>query len=468
MKITTHRTATLLLLGALLGTLPACKKKEGCTDPAASNYDPDADKDCCCEYAPANPSDLVEITSNIAASTTWNASKKYILKGFIEVEAGATLTIEAGTVIFGDRDTKGTLIVNRGAMIMAEGTASSPIVFTSAEAAGNRAPGDWGGVIICGKAPVNLPGGTGVVEGGVEAVFGGTDPADNSGVFEYVRIEYAGIAFQPNNEINSLTLAGVGSGTSISHVQTSYGGDDSFEFFGGTVNAKYLVAFGGLDDDFDMDNGFSGRCQFLVSLRDPAQADVSGSNGLEHDNDASGTTATPYTTPVLSNVSVFGPQATAGTTINTNYKRAIHLRRNTNTRLFNSVFAGFPTGLLIDGGACESNADAGALKVGNCVFSAMGSLTAVASGSTWDIASYFTANGNTSYTENSSLGVVDPFNLTGPNFLLAGGSPLASGADFSDADLGDAFFSTVSYKGAFNNDDWTSGWCSWTPQSNAY
>jgi hypothetical protein len=315
---------------------------------------------------------------------------------------------------------------------------------------------------------VNLPGGTGIVEGGVEAVFGGTDPADNSGTLQYVRIEYPGIAFTPNNEINGLTLAGVGSGTTIDHVQVSYSGDDSFEWFGGTVNAKNLIALGGLDDDFDMDNGFSGRVQFAVALRDPDQADVSGSNGLEHDNDASGSGATPYTTPVLSNISIYGPQATPSTVINSNYKRANHLRRNTHTRVFNSVFAGFPVGLLIDGSACETNADGGELKVKDCVYSAMGSLTAVASGSTWDITGWFNANGNTSYTDNAQLGVTDAFNLTAPNFTLTGGSPLAAGASFSDGDLADPFFTNVGYKGAFGSDDWTGGWANWTPQSTTY
>lgn len=466
MNILKTQALSFLLLGALVATMPACKKKEGCTDPTATNYDPDAEEDCCCTYA--TPSDKVVVDQPISANTTWTADKKYLIKGFVEVETGVTLTIEPGTRIFGDKATKGTLIINRGGRIEAAGTAAAPIVFTSNEAAGSRAPGDWGGLILCGKAPVNLPGGTGIVEGGVEAVFGGTDPADNSGTLRYVRIEYPGIAFTPNNEINGLTLAGVGNGTTIDHVQVSYSGDDSFEWFGGTVNAKNLIAFGGLDDDFDMDNGFSGHVQFAVALRDPDQADVSGSNGLEHDNDASGSGATPFTTPVLSNISIYGPQATPSTVINTNYKRVNHLRRNTHTRVYNSVFAGFPVGLLVDGSACESNADAGELKVKDCVYSAMGTLTAVASGSTWDITAWFNANGNTSYTDNAQLGVNDAFNLTAPNFTLTGASPLATGASFTDGDLTDPFITNVAYKGAFGSDDWTGGWANWTPQSTPY
>ena len=133
------------------------------------------------------------------------------------------------------------------------------------------------------------------IEGGVnnaagDAFYGGTDANDNSGVLRYVRIEFPGIAFTDNNEINGLTCGGVGAATTLEHVQVSYSGDDSFEFFGGTVNAKYLIAYRGWDDDFDTDFGYSGKIQFAVSLRDPEIADQSGSNGFESDNDGSGTT----------------------------------------------------------------------------------------------------------------------------------------------------------------------------------
>lgn len=440
---------TLLLGGTLL--FSACKKDE--------------DED---EAPPTVTDTRVRVEVDITSNTTWTASNKYLLVGFINVQNGATLTIEPGTVIFGDKATKGTLIINRGGRIQAVGTASQPIVFTSAEAAGSRAPGDWGGLILCGRAPINLPGGTGVVEGGVEAVFGGTDAADNSGTLQYVRIEFPGIAFTDNNEINGLTLAGVGSGTTIDHIQVSHSGDDSYEWFGGAVNAKYLVANKGLDDDFDMDNGFSGRLQFAVSLRDPNVADQSGSNGFEHDNDATGTTATPFTTPVISNVSIFGPIANAGITPNSNYKRATHLRRNTHSRIFNSLFAGYPTGCLIDGSACEANCDAGDLKVRNCVYSAMGALTATASGSTWNVSNWFNSNSNISVSDNTSLGVRDGFNQGTPDFTLTGGSMLETGASFIDSELGDAFFTNVAFKGAFGTDNWTAGWCNWDAQNTAY
>jgi hypothetical protein len=468
MRTRTHDVLALLAMAMLIATLPACSKKEGCTDPTATNYDADAEDDCCCEFAAVVDPNKVNVTQNIATNTTWTSDKTYVLYGFIEVESGAVLTIEPGTLVRGDKDSKGTLIINRGAKIMADGTTAEPIVFTSNKAPGDRQPGDWGGLIICGKSTVNVPGGTSVVEGGVEAAYGGTDPADNSGVLRYVRIEFPGIPFQPNQEINGLTLAGVGSQTVVEHVQVSYSGDDSFEMFGGTVNVKHLVAFGGFDDDFDMDNGYSGKGQFLVVLRDPNQADGGGSNGLEHDNDGAGTTATPFTTPVLSNVSVFGPLATPGTSFNANYKRAAHLRRNTRTRLFNSVLAAFPTGLYLDDASTEANALAGDLKVENCVFAAMTTLTQVDDGSSFDINTWFTANGNTALDNNGDMGVVDAFNLTNPNMTLSNGSVLSTGASFADTDLTDMFFTNVPYKGAFGDTDWTSGWANWDPQNTVY
>ena len=408
------------------------------------------------------------VEGNSDVNYTFTSDKVWLLKNFVYVESGATLTIQPGTIIKGDKDTKGTLIIKRGGKIMAEGTASQPIVFTTNQPVGSRAAGDWGGLILCGKAKNNQPGGEATVEGGVEATYGGTDDTDNSGMLRYVRIEFPGIPFQPNQEINGLTLASVGRGTTIDHIQVSYCGDDSYEFFGGNVDVKHLVAFKGLDDDFDMDNGFSGRFQFGVSLREPNTADASGSNSFEHDNDGAGTTSEPFTTPVISNVSVFGPKADAGTTISGDYKRANHLRRNTHSRVFNSVFAGFPTGCLIDGSACETNCDANELKVKNCVYSGTTALTAVASGSTWDISTWFTNNGNTSYAENSELGVMDGFNQTTPDFTLSGGSPLNSGADFTDGDLGANFFQTVPYRGAFGTENWTAGWCNWDPQNTVY
>ena len=227
------------LFATLLVTAPltSCKKTEGCTDPTATNYNPDADKDCCCEYTTTPPSaDVVQVSGSITVNTNWTNNNKYILNGFVYVEDGATLNIQEGTIIKGDKPSKGTLIVKRGARINAVGTSSQPIVFTSNQAAGSRDYGDWGGIVLCGRAPNNQPSDP-TIEGGPDAQYGGNDPADNSGTMKFVRIEFCGIAFQPNQEINGLTLGSVGNGTVIENIQVSYSGDDSYEWFGGTVNA---------------------------------------------------------------------------------------------------------------------------------------------------------------------------------------------------------------------------------------
>lgn len=231
----------------------------------------------------------------------------YILKGWVYIANGAELTIEPGTIIKGDKQTKAALIAERGGKLIAQGTATSPIVFTSEEAKGNRRPGDWGGIILCGKAETNE--GEKQIEGGPRTKFGGNDDADNSGVLKYVRIEFAGYPFQTDQEINGLTLGAVGSGTTIDHVQVSYSNDDSFEWFGGTVNCDHIIAYKGWDDDFDTDNGFSGRVQFGLSVRDSKIADKSQSNGFESDNNANGSNSEPHTSAVFSNITFIGPKA---------------------------------------------------------------------------------------------------------------------------------------------------------------
>lgn len=420
------------------------------------------------ETPPPSTGTTIEISGDITSNTTWSSLNKYVLKGFVYVKAPAVLTIEPGTVIKGDKATKGTLIIERGAQILAVGTQNKPIVFTSNEAKGNRSYGDWGGIIICGKAPVNLPGGEGTVEGGTNALYGGTNAADNSGKLKFVRIEFCGIAFQPNQEINGLTMGGVGSGTEIEYVQISYSGDDSYEWFGGNVDAKHLIAFRGWDDDFDTDNGYTGRVQFAAALRDKDIADQSGSNGFESDNDGQGTTATPNTKAIFSNVSIYGPLESASTTINTQFKRGAHLRRNTQTCLFNSLIAGFPTGLFIDGSLAETNASNGSLQVRNTVIA--GCTTPLTASASFDIQTWFNtaAYGNAVLPNSVDVQSYYPVNLATPSFLPQSGSALLSGADFSSSNLQGGFFTSVNYRGAFGSNDWTQGWTNFDPQNTDY
>ncbi|MBC5992806.1 T9SS C-terminal target domain-containing protein [Pontibacter cellulosilyticus] len=414
------------------------------------------------QFTTAQENGMTVISGSTEENYTMKAGTKYMLKGFVYVKDGATLTIEPGTVIKGDKATKGTLVIERGGKIMAEGTAAKPIVFTSAQPAGSRAAGDWGGIIILGKAPVNL-GANAMIEGGIDRAYGGTDAADNSGVLKYVRIEYPGIAFQPDNEINGLTMGGVGSGTTIDYVQISYSGDDSFEWFGGTVNAKHLIAYKTVDDMFDTDNGYSGKLQYLVGISDPNVADASGSNGFESDNDSQGSATTPVTSPTYSNVTLFGPLG-ASSSPNSNFKRALHLRRNNKTKLHNSIVLGFPTGLLLDGTATETNATNNEFKIQNTVIAApSGKALTLVSGSTFDINTWFnaTAKGNAVVNDASTLGINGAYNAS-PNFVKATTSVTPSFTGL------DSFFDQVDFVGAFGANNWTAGWANFNPQSTNY
>ena len=286
------------------------------------------------------------LSGHITADTTLISSKLYVLSGFVYVDSLVTMTIEPGTVIIGEQSTKGSLIVQRGAKIIAQGTPTKPIIFTSQNPPGLRAAGDWGGVIILGNATINVPGGVAIIEGGVGSEYGGADDTDSSGVFSYVRIEFPGIAFLPNNEINGLTMGGVGNRTVIDHVQVSNSGDDSFEWFGGTVNCKYLVAINGLDDDFDTDFGFRGKLQFLFSIRDPNIADISSSNGFEsrqrRDRHVQHAADEPL---VLERDRPSDHRPTPATSSTRSTARGAHIRRSSQASIYNSVVMGWPVGL---------------------------------------------------------------------------------------------------------------------------
>ena len=307
------------------------------------------------------------VTGPITTNTTWTTGTKYKLSGFVNVNAGATLTIQPGVIVFGEQATKGSLIINRGARIDAQGTAASPIVFTSERAPGARAGGDWGGVIIAGRAALNLAGGEAILEGGTGTTYGGgATPNDNddSGTLRYVRIEWAGIAFTTNNEINGLTLGAVGRATTIDYVQVAFSGDDAYEPFGGAVNLRHIIATAPVDDMFDGDNGWRGYVQFALGVSNPDIADISGSNGIENDNDANGTASTPLTQPVFSNVTILGPRTQRPTgTINPNFRRGAHIRRNAQSNLFNSVILGFTPGILIDGAPANAGTGSGSLDI---------------------------------------------------------------------------------------------------------
>jgi hypothetical protein len=469
----------LILLASVFVSQGCKKDSEGCTDKNALNYNADATKDDgSCEYSSENKptftftrsSKTVTVEGTTQRDVKFYADTTYFLKGFVYVKDGAVLTIEPGTIIKGEKGTKGSLIIERGAKIIAEGTLQKPIIFTSAEAPGNRDFGDWGGVIVCGKAPVNLPSGDGVVEGGTGSFYGGNDPDDDSGIIKYVRIEFAGIPFQPNQEINGLTLAGVGRKTVVDYVQISYSGDDAFEWFGGTCNAKHLVSFVAWDDDFDTDQGWQGNVQFAVALRDPSIADASGSNGFESDNLEGGSDYAPYTSGAFSNVSLFGPIPNLNNpSYNIQFRSGLHLRKNTRLATFNSIIAGWPEGLYILNATTEQNATNNLLEIENCIIAGNYEFQ-LRSSFSFNIHNWFFASGknNDTLSTSAELKINDPFNLSNPNFMPMSGSPVLNKASFANAKLQGTFFEPVSFIGAFGNDNWMQGWTNFDPQNTVY
>jgi hypothetical protein len=344
-----------IAVAAVAGMLYACSDQLATDDSNSLINDPSRNGNVSLLATPVGPSTATECTiTNITANTTWTpAGNPYILYGDVRVNNNATLTIQAGVVVRGDKASRGTLTIERGAKIIANGTSTNPIVFTSNQPAGSRAPKDWGGINILGRA-VNNQGASVNAEGYPACVtapqYGGTNDADDSGVLRYVRIEFGGIpqASVANSEKNGLTLYSVGSETDIDHIQVSYGGDDAFEWFGGAVNAKYLISYRNQDDDFDSDFGYKGKVQFGIAVRDPAIADNSASNGFESDTDADGVNGT-RTTARFSNFTLIGPYdpACARTVVNNpspdpRFQDGLHLRRNTGIDVYNSIITGWP------------------------------------------------------------------------------------------------------------------------------
>ncbi len=436
----------------------------------------------------------ITLQGRINADTILRKQNTYILKGLVYMVGNHTMTIEPGTVIkgsFSGADVA-SLIITRGSKINATGTATEPIIFTSA--APNPQSGDWGGIVICGKASVNTSfagtgGGPGVyeVEGGInnansDGLAGGgatPDDNDNSGVLQYVRIEYAGYAFQPDKEINSLTMAAVGRGTTIDHIQVVYAKDDAYEWFGGTVNAKYLIAYKTQDDDFDTDNGYSGKVQFGLVIRDSLIADISTSEAFESDNNASGGTATPKTNPIFTNITAIGPRASLTNTGNSLFRAGAQIRRNSALSLYNSIIIGWPQGILIDGALGTStalNIEDSSLRLRNVTLAGntVNMKFTGAAGATINSDATLTAWFTNSFYNNDILvntadaKLIQPFNYAAPDPTPFAGSSgnqkILTGGGFTDPEFaGDTFFDkTVTFRGgiapAGPDATWWKGW----------
>jgi hypothetical protein len=440
----------------------------------------------------------IVLKGRIDKDTVLRAGNSYILSGLVYMVNNATMKVEPGVTVKGDYQgaSVAALVITRGAKLVADGTQDAPIVFTTNSPVPRS--GDWGGIILCGKASVNSTytgtgGGAGTyqVEGGIDNSFGdgvaggGATPNDDdsSGVIRYVRIEYAGYAYQPDKEINSLTMAAVGRKTVIDYVQVTYAKDDAFEWFGGTVNCRHLITYKTQDDDFDTDNGFSGKVQFGIVLRDSTIADISRSEAFESDNDANGSVNTPQTKAVFSNMTVIGPRATLANNGNNLFLAAAQLRRNTGISIHNSIFLGWPAGLLIDsrnGRVMELNIQDSTTRFKNNTIAGCGPLSGTDASSYSFIASTANASlwnsdsvknrfattyaANTVLTNVSDAKMIAPFNYSAPDFVPFGGSngyqPILVGASFTDPKL--AGLTTVTFRGACDaagvNANWWRGW----------
>ena len=479
------------------------------------------------EVAPVGVvSNTVTLSGRITKDTTLFAKDVNYLSGIVYVMKGVTLTIQEGAKVMGKSSGAdvAALVITRGAKIIARGTADKPIVFTSA--AQNPASGDWGGVVLLGTARVNTTltwKGTAVagltsVEGGVndadlglglagsgDAAFPTGNDDDNSGVLQFVRIEYAGYAYQPDNELNSLTMAAVGRGTTISHIQVTYAKDDAFEWFGGTVNCKYLIAYKTQDDDFDSDNGYNGNVQFGIILRDSVIADISTSEAFESDNNSGGTATTFQTSAVFSNITAIGPRIdpTYGKG-NTLYRAGAHIRRNTGISIMNSIFAGWPRGFQFDassGVPVDKNVTDSVIRIKNTTL-AGNTVNIDYVRSTGSSATYATNNdgiaGLTTWFSTPAFGntilntatgdvlkLIQPFNYLNPDFTPFANANTSTAniastlgtlgigvhldytknGAFTDSKLQNAFFEKVTFRGAVAtsgpNQTWWKGWTVW-------
>ncbi|SDF06170.1 cell shape-determining protein MreB [Chitinophaga filiformis] len=484
------KTSVMLMAAALATTFVACKDDD--------KVNPTPDK----------PKATVELKGKISANRTLSKDTIYLMKEYVYVVNNSTLTIEPGTTILGGTvttTTGGTLIITAGSKLIAKGTADAPIVFTSAKAPGARKKGDWGGIILLGKGSTNRGADKRNVEGlqevdaTVSLTYGNPtgatqgDDNDNSGILQYVRVEFGGIALSstPDSEVNGVTFYAVGGGTTVDHVQVSYSGDDAFEWFGGNVNCKYLVAMGTLDDNFDMDSGFRGKLQFCVALQDPAASDVvSLSNGLEVDNLNGANGSTPFTHPIISNLTIVGPGTATGS--GDYFYAGARWRRGATFTVANSVFSGDPVAIDVESKVAQDSVAAGNSKITNSVFQVAGvspitgqrgagasAIGPVFFDADTKDASYLTGANIlslivTATSKNDTLkALTDVFakvpaaasyKATNTEFALKTAKAAVWGTDF------DAFFDKVNYVGAVDPaNPWTKqSWINWSPNETVY
>lgn len=361
------------------------------------------------------------LTGNITENVTLTSGSQYKLSGGLHVKAGKTLTIKPGVVIEAiDDDAADYILIEQGAMIDAQGTASQPIVMTSEL----KESGAWGGIHICGRAHTNA--GTGVLSEIGNAPYGGDNDADNSGTLRYIRLEYTGFALDEEHEANGISFYGVGNGTTVEYLQAYKGSDDGFEFFGGSVNVKHMVVTDCTDDSFDWTEGWNGKGQFLVAYQSGAEeCDCL----MECDNNDKNNGATPVSHPVLSNLTLVGD-------LSANNTRGVRLRAGTQVEIYNAIITGKTNCLTVETENTENALKEGTSKLENIAMSsALSSKEGI-----YTPEMFAAAAGNSTDYVNA---LTDDYVGT-----VAGGTTLS-----------DSFFSAAEYKGAVSeDDDWTAGW----------
>ncbi len=407
-----------------------------------SEPDPDPEPDSVdWEIITVDGRDLAVLQGDLSEDKTLSSDYDYVLRDAVFVKDGVTLTIEPGVTIYGENATNGTLIVAQGGKIMAEGTADAPIVMTSDAKIGERGRGQWGGLIINGRAPTNQ----GITFGeGDTGAFGGDNPADSSGVLRYVRIEYAGIEFSADNELNGIAFQGVGSGTVVEYVQVHMNQDDGIEMFGGTVNLKYALVTGARDDSFDWTDGWTGKGQFWVAQQYGDDAD----NGFENDNSSKNNEATPRSAPTIYNVTLVGdpdgPESDNGMLI----------REGAAGTYANFIVTGFTkVGLDVNNESSHKQADDGNLIVKNSIFfsNGKGNFGDEKDDDGFDEAAWAKGLGNVETNPN----LKDAFNKDNPDFRPSDGTSSVSAA----SPPSDGFFDTVNFVGGVSpSNNWTTGW----------
>ena len=396
---------------------------------------------------------VIVVTGSISGTENWTNNFYYVLRGAVFVPAGSTLNIQAGTRVIGESGSVGTLIVLRGGRLNAIGTREQPIVFTSDQPVGSRDRGDWGGLIINGRAPVNIEGGEGVGEADT-GVYGGSDPNDNSGSLRYVRVEFAGVEFSPDNELNGIAFQGVGRGGSYEFVQVHMNRDDAFEWFGGTADIKYAVASNAADDSFDWTFGWTGRAQYVVIRQRGDDAD----NAIEADNNEFNNNLLPRSNPQVYNLTICGDPGGLASEV----QRAGNLRRGTAFTLRNFLITGMRQGFQIGDANTTSQIDNGTSQMGAGV--SWGNVSNMHASVTTYIANGRFPDVRVGVDPNTvGISTAACANAESPSFQPSSAATLAGGQLAPIQPPNDGFFDAVTFIGAVPPppaEDWTRGWTS--------